>query len=594
MGHETISTQQTKRAKSVRNVIISFVALLLCGVFVWLTTTAGGSIQNRHISFSYSDYNGTSYKEYNGDAILMIPGNATEATPAPAVVIFHGNSSQGHSMATLGTELSRRGYVVVLANMPGAGYSDMVGQEPSITADTANYIEALYMQMASLNYVQQDNMTAFGFSSGTRAAALIATNHKDAFNTVVWGSSLIAIDTVGGWGKEWDLSGLNLIQVSTAAVGTPAIEEGSFEERTANVTYNMSEFVLHTFQMYNREEITALIHYINMANPAPIQLAEDDFMYMWPEIISLVGFAALTALMITLAQLFLSTKFFSTLPNTKSRVFQGAASAKGMKSTVLNGLISIVVSFLIMYIFVIKLEIIPKDTGIPAIPLWFNVYIPYFVCVAIFQFIVFYLFHRKAGKEQGGDLVAYGIAWEGKGETAKNLVKTAVLALLTGGITCALLYFLEKTLCVSFHFEFFAINTTQAYNLIHAWFYIVMYVVLFVGVGLNDCIARKPRDTGRPILDIAVDTIFSSLIAMIPILIVVVINILHGMGILPGSTNMPADHLVGYPFVIVMTTVVNTILNRTTKRPWIGAMVSAVFCGYMLVCSYSLQATLFG
>lgn len=579
------------KKKAIRNCLVSFLALMIAAVLVWGTTTGWFTIKNRHISFSYSDYNGQEYKEYNGDAILMIPSNATAETPAPAVMIFHGNSSQAHSMATLGTELSRRGYVVMLVNLPGAGYSDMVGQTSSIKADTSRYIEAAYQQLASLNYVQPDTMTAFGFSSGTRAAALVATTHKEAFNTVVWGSSLIQIDTVGGWGKEWDMSGLNLVTISTKNTGSAHEIEGSFADRTANITHHLSRFVLHTFQMYDKEEITVLLDYINQANPAPVQRGDNDYTYFWPEVISLFGFAALTALMITLAQFFLQMNFFKSLLNSEPKSF---VSESSKTNGFLKAILSIVVSFLVMYIFVIKLEVIPKDKGIPLIPLWFNVYIPYFVGISIFQYIMFYLFHRKTGKAQGGNLVTYGISWGSAGENVKNLGKSLLLALLTGGISCACLYFVEKAFCVSFHFEFFAINTTQPYSLVHSWFYIVMYIVLFVAVGLNDSVAKAPRDTGHPLMDTVVDAAISSLVALVPILIVVVINISRGMGLISGSTNMPADHLVGYPFIIIMTTVVNTILNRKTRRPWVSAMVSAVFCGYMLVCSYSLQATLFG
>ena len=247
-----------------------------------------------------------------------------------------------------------------------------------------------------------------------------------------------------------------------------------------------------------------------------------------------------------------------------------------------------------MYIFVIKLELVPRDTGIPAIPLWFNVYIPYFVGVAIFQFAVFYLFHRKTGKSQGGNALTYGLSWGSGKETLINLGKSALIALITGIVACTCLYLIETTMCVSFHFEFFAINTTQVYSLVHSWFYIVMYIVLFVGVGLTSSVATAPRDTGHPVRDTVLDILEGVVTAAVPILIVVAINIARGMNLIPGTTNMPADHLVGYPFIIVMTTIVNTILNRKTHRPWVSAMVSAVFCGYMLVCSYSLQATLFG
>lgn len=583
-------TTKIKAGKPICAFGISFAVFVICAILVNLTTTAGGTIKNRHITFSYSDYNGSNYKDYSGDAILMIPENATEKNPAPGVVIFHGNSSQAHSMATLATELARRGYAVILPNLPGAGYSDQVGSEPSITADTGTYIDTLYYQIEALNYIQKGNLTAFGFSSGTRAAAYIACNHKDAFNTVVWGSSLIPINTVGGWGKEWDMEGLNLVQISTKECGVPPVVEGDFLDNTARVTYNLSKFQLHTFMMYSEEEIRTLIHYIGQANPAPTQLAENNMAFMWPEYISLIGFAALTALMVTLPLVLMQTDFFQTLNNTQYKAFP--EEKKQWKFG--KAIISIVVSFLIMYIFVIRLEIIPRDTGIPAIPLWFNVYIPYFVGVAILQFILFYIFHRKIGKENGGSLAIYGIAWENGYETAKNIAKAILLAALTAGFALACLYVMEMVFCVSFHFEFFSLNTTQPYNLIHAWFYIVMYVVLFVGVNLNDSIAKTPRNTGHPVADTAVDCIISSIIALVPILIVVAINIARGMHILPGNTNMPADHLVGYPFIIVMTTVINTVLNRKTKRPWVGATVSAIFCGFMLVCNYSLQSTLFG
>ena len=62
--------------------------------------------KNIQVSFTASTTDKMTYK-------VLIPKNATEETPAPAVVIMHGGLSNKDTTAPVFIELARRGFVVI-------------------------------------------------------------------------------------------------------------------------------------------------------------------------------------------------------------------------------------------------------------------------------------------------------------------------------------------------------------------------------------------------------------------------------------------------------------------------------------------------
>lgn len=116
----------------------------------------------------------------NGPAIsslIYLPENASNETPAPAVMMFHGRSNQGRSNDTWSMELARRGYVIFSPDLSGGGESDV--------NDRKDQAIALSKYVSTLNYVQPDNLICVGYSAGCRTCNDVALALPDNVSTVV-------------------------------------------------------------------------------------------------------------------------------------------------------------------------------------------------------------------------------------------------------------------------------------------------------------------------------------------------------------------------------------------------------------------------
>ena len=108
--------------KRKKNKAVSFFAacmaiLLVCSTLIWGFQTSWGSVKIKRLNLTSQD--GTTVS-----SLIYIPKNATDETPAPVAVIYHGRSNHAHSNDTWSMELARRGYVVLSPDLQGGGESD--------------------------------------------------------------------------------------------------------------------------------------------------------------------------------------------------------------------------------------------------------------------------------------------------------------------------------------------------------------------------------------------------------------------------------------------------------------------------------------
>ena len=67
--------------------------LIVCSVFIWGFQTSWGDVKISRLYLAGTD--GTSVS-----TLIYVPKNATDETPAPVAVIFHGRSNHAHSNDT--------------------------------------------------------------------------------------------------------------------------------------------------------------------------------------------------------------------------------------------------------------------------------------------------------------------------------------------------------------------------------------------------------------------------------------------------------------------------------------------------------------
>lgn len=101
---------------------------------------------------------------------VLIPKNATPATPAPAVVIMHGGLSNKDTTAPVFIELARRGFVVVAFDAMGHGKTDKAVDD--LTHDTMG-MEAMVELAMSLPCVDETQVGVTGHSWGNNGSAAV-------------------------------------------------------------------------------------------------------------------------------------------------------------------------------------------------------------------------------------------------------------------------------------------------------------------------------------------------------------------------------------------------------------------------------------
>src|SRR5438045_4047163 len=172
--------------------IVGVILILAGGLLAHFAQTSGG-IRIEDVRFKGAKGNTMS-------ALLYIPSNATEKTPAPGVLAVHGYINSRETQDGFAIEFARRGYVVVALDQTGHGYSD-----PPAFANGFGGPDGL-AYLRSLPYVDKDNIGLEGHSMGgwtvLAAAAAMPNDYK---SMVLEGSSTgkpFAADGTTTWPKN--------------------------------------------------------------------------------------------------------------------------------------------------------------------------------------------------------------------------------------------------------------------------------------------------------------------------------------------------------------------------------------------------------
>ena len=106
------------KAKHRRNIrtlfVISLAVTLLLSILNWGIISGWGKVKISRMTLS-----GTNGEKMS--VLLYKPDSATADTPAPAVICYHGNAGNARNHESWAVEFARRGYVVVVPDMLGAG-----------------------------------------------------------------------------------------------------------------------------------------------------------------------------------------------------------------------------------------------------------------------------------------------------------------------------------------------------------------------------------------------------------------------------------------------------------------------------------------
>jgi len=308
--------------KAINRFILCLVIITVAAVMAHLIETDFGKVKVTNIYIT--DENG-----YTVVARLYKPLTATAASKAPAVINIHGYQNDKLVNDSLSIELSRRGFVVVAPDMIGHGDSDPEFNLGAVLGGQSTLgMQSLVMYVKGLPYVDAANIGVMGHSLGAIMTQILGSINPD----------INALNPICGYAGAMNLRNLMLTQarydefaifreglltvdelpthpVRVEAFGQTErvdwdVTYGNFEDGTARrATLIQME---HHFTPLNRKAVAEGVSWMEQALMGK-KGAMDPYahVFWWKEIFGLITLLTSILMILPLATLFLSTKFFA-------------------------------------------------------------------------------------------------------------------------------------------------------------------------------------------------------------------------------------------------------------------------------------------
>jgi pimeloyl-ACP methyl ester carboxylesterase len=306
---------------------IGVVLILLGGLLAHFTQTTNG-IRIEDVRFKGAKGNTMS-------ALVYIPANATEKTPAPGILAVHGYINSRETQDGFAIEFARRGYVVVALDQTGHGYSD----PPAIAngfggPDGLNYLR-------SLPYVDKDNIGLEGHSMGGWTVLAAATAMPDAYKSVVlegsstgkpfaaegtptWPRNLAVVFSQYDefslimWGSEYAKNVTQSTKLAAVFGATAPIEPGKMygdiAKGTARILYTPA--VTHPADHFSHEAIGYSLDWFSKTLTGGMPLPSTDQIWRRKELGTLIALIGFVVLLLGTFELFLGWSAFTSLQAT--------------------------------------------------------------------------------------------------------------------------------------------------------------------------------------------------------------------------------------------------------------------------------------
>lgn len=604
--------KQSRRHNVRIGFCITLAIMLLASLINYGVVTGWGNVRIDRLKIVGSDGAELS-------ALLYVPKNASDETPAPAILMFHGNAGNARNHESWAVEMSRRGFVVLSVDQFGSGDSQgyFDGGEAGALSGEALLQEAetFYKYLLDMSIVDPNNVISSGHSMGNSASTMLGAKYNAK---LVFAASpvILAMDDMAKEYKAiWDTWTGNYIATngefegSTATAGAggqmeldkrgiadiwaPNTLYGSFED--GNAYSYIVEHRIHEAAFVTKVSIGHLIEYSQMAigSAVPNPLDSSDQVWMYKDYTGMFGTLSFVAWLCALALLLIEEiPIFAAVRRPLAR--NVGLRGPGM-------LISIALGILFPYI-VLKTDAFGLVGGSHysnMLKLGFNLGYSNMAfgttigisCLGILGFLLYYF---TDGKKHGFGLVDTGLTPEGyetsasKGkDTALYILKTLALSALVIAIGWSYIQFMETVLGTSFYSWFFGIKEIPIVKVPHYWKYILIWILCFVISNLGINVERRLPTTGKETLDVILAVLFNVLVATFTITVVIIVKwILQTEGN-PADTgliwNMGLDtqRIWGMPLGMTCGIGGSTFLYKKTGNTWLSAILMGTVCCLM-------------
>ena len=601
-----VKDKATERKGAVRFFAGCMAVLLICSIFIWGFQTSWGNVTIKRVYIDGPD--GTQIS-----SLIYIPKNATDETPAPLAVIFHGRSNHAHSNDTWSLELARRGYVVVSPDLQGGGESDF-----SIDRNVQSVYVAEYAN--NLSYVIQDDINLIGYSAGTATVSVTTRAMMDKVGSIcdVFGPFMMTIS--GGFqdlDTDFCLIKSTADQYDGDFLGDPAAclaymqEESGIEDLQVNTDYTdwkgeyffryaQIDGTLHQTGNISGKTIEQILSYENAVNDEPIELDPSNMVWGWQQLFSGIACIAMMFLLAAIINLLMQFDFFASAANPVPY----KEPRKGAKAWAIDIFFTLVLSalyFVHVSAYVIKwtsgtwINKICTSSNLNGIMGWLLLN----AIIGVIRMIIAANKAKKAGHPM--QLSDYALA--GEGESAIDWSK-AGKGLLIGLIAIIFvgtwLWLIEGYAGINYqvwnlstYLKFSPMRITRGIPYV-----IIIFTVMFIG-NMNQRVLPSTGNEKKDMwIAVTVNTVLTASALFVLLLIQYGGSMLIGNGTAPipqidiygtgvNKSCGSLDFAFGYCYMMGGTTGVVTYLYRKYGNIWIGVIPAAIFAGLVTLSGFT-------
>lgn len=597
---------ERKKNKAVSFFAICMAILVVCSVLIWGFQSGWGNVRIKRLNLTSQD--GTTVS-----SLIYIPKNATNDTPAPLAVIYHGRSNHAHSNDTWSMELARRGYVVLSPDLQGGGESD-----PSVDRSIQAISVAEYAN--SLPYVEKNAINLIGYSAGTNTVLQTYHAMPERVKSIceVFGPFMMQmaggiddVDTnfclIKSDADQYDYFFIGDPQACTEyvtkAAGLPEVVSGEDYDRNGKLfRYSEISGTLHQTGNISGETIEAILSFESAVNEEPISRPSTDTAWFPQQIFSGIACVTMMFLLAALVNLLMQNPFFASAANP----VPVKAPRSGAKAWILDILFAVIIP---MIIFVPVSAYVMVWTGAGTVWSKFltsanlNGIMGWLLVLAAIG-IVRMLLTASKRKKEGKPMHLSEFALGGADERKIDWTKPAKGFLM--GLICVTFVFVWLGLLEGFlgiNYQVWNLSTYLKIcpmRILRAIPYVlIIFFVMFTG----NMSQRVLPSTGNAKKDmwiaVAVNTVLTALALFLLLLIQYGGSMLLGTGqtLIPQidvygtgrNTSCGAlDFAFGYCYMMGGTTGVVTYLYRKFGNIWVGVIPAAMFAGMVTLSGFTL------
>ena len=573
---------------------IGLALMLLSGIVVSLIQTGSGSIEMKELKLETD-------AGYAMSAYLFIPENATEDTPAPAIVTSHGYLNNKEMQDANYVELARRGFVVLAIDQPAHGNSNLSG------AISANGVYQGALAVSRMPFVDIDKIGVTGHSMGGMSCNSAVAEDNASGNPII---SAVLPNSAGATYKDADGNYANIYGSRDVGIlyceydefganapyfmesddtqsflnfGADPSDEG-FEIRESYTVYHETidgedamrvvyyPDIIHPWAHFSAKATTSVIDFFTEALGAPNPIESSNQIWQWKEAFNLVGAIGFVIFGVCFGILMVFTPAFSSL-RSKDVVAPMVVTDNKGKIWFWGSLAVSAVFSTLIYMPVLKwgTSFSVSQTETMGLGIWST------LC-GLFSVLSMAVYYFAYGKKNGFSLKDRGVIMP-----IKKLGKTILLAIIIATVTYGCVFVVDYFFNSDFRIWTLAIKPFEVDKvwllLTYMWLFLVYYIAASVSLNsFNYNTIGGKKGIGNDII--------ISLFATIPALIlpwIQYITYFNQKHLMWPASGMHVLWL--FPIVLILFTAnfTSRYLYKVTKNPYIAGIVNGLIVATMTV-----------